>query len=353
MKHAIFRALRMSICSFRCDYCYLLQRESSFAGKQIQWKHSPEEMIRQAFSKERLGGLCYSNLWADGKTLLVKDIITYVTALLSEGHFVEIVTNMTVIPILDKMLSSLDEDARSRLSFKCSFYYLQLKEKGWLEAFARNVSKAWGAGCSATVEIVGADSYLPYIDEIKQFSMKHFGVLPHVTIARDDRDQHKCLTSLPLSEYLRIWGSFDSPFFEFKQSVFGKKRKESCYAGTCSMHVDMAAGVAQQCYVCSSRQNIYENIDAPIQWNPICVCRDTYCYNGHVFLTIGFAPDLETPCYGSDMRNRKNANTGKNWYNDRALSFFDSKSPEPNERLSRVAERKLLFKAKHARLFPG
>ena len=42
MKKAIYLALHMSICNFRCDYCYLSQRETKFDGRQIDWKITPD-----------------------------------------------------------------------------------------------------------------------------------------------------------------------------------------------------------------------------------------------------------------------------------------------------------------------
>lgn len=339
----------MSACNFRCDYCYLSQRKSCFEGKQITWNYSPE-YIRRAFSKKRLGGICYFNLCADGETLLVKDFPLYVKAILAEGHFVEIITNASLSFKLKELLSVLNEDELSRTSFKCSLHYLELKKRNLLETFAKNVNCIWDAGASATVEIVGSDIYLPYIDEIKKYSIKNFGALPHATIARNDADARKLLTNMTDDEYYDVWGSFDSPFFDFKKTIFGIKRKEFCYAGMWSLYVDLNTGESTQCYISNFTQNIYKNIDRPIKWRPICECNDYHCYNGHSFLCIGLIPALDAPCYGTVMRNRLNINTNKNWYTNRALSFFDSKLSESNQEISMFSKYcfKILNKTKKA-----
>ena len=89
-----------------------------------------------------------------------------------------------------------------RLEFKCSFHYLELKKKGWLERFAENVQKIWDAGASANIELAPSDELIPYIDEVKEFSMKHFGALPHLTILRDDRTSKiDYLTKMTEEEY--------------------------------------------------------------------------------------------------------------------------------------------------------
>ena len=175
----------MSICNFRCHYCYLAQRETCYQGVQPEMKYTPEQ-VRAAFSRKRLGGSCFMNFCAEGETLLTKDIDAYVKALVDEGHYAEIVTNMTVTNVIERILN-WDKALLRRIEFKCSFHYLELKRKGLLETFAANVKKVWAAGASANVEITPSDELIPYIDEVKAFSLAHFGALPHLTIARDDR----------------------------------------------------------------------------------------------------------------------------------------------------------------------
>lgn len=114
----------MSICNFRCHYCYLAQRPIHYQGIQPEMKYTPEQMAR-ALSVERLGGVCFGNFCADGETLLTKDIDLYVKEFVKQGHYAEIVTNLTVSNVLEKILS-WDKELLKHVEFKCSFHYLEL-----------------------------------------------------------------------------------------------------------------------------------------------------------------------------------------------------------------------------------
>ena len=91
---------------------------------------------------------------------------------------------------------------------------------------------AWEAGASITVEITPSDELEPYIDEVKEFSIKHFGALPHITIGRNElKPGYVRLTKHTEEEYNKIWGQFDSELFRFKTHIWEKKIKDFCYAG--------------------------------------------------------------------------------------------------------------------------
>lgn len=217
IKKLILFRIPMSICNFRCHYCYLAQRDEHYQGIQPEMKFTPEQ-VRKAMSKERLGGPAYMNFCADGETLLVTNLDQYVKELVEEGHYAEIVSNMTINPMLDKILA-WDRALLSHIEFKCSFHYLELKKKNLLNRFAENVNRAWEAGASVNIEVTPSDELIPYIDELKSFSMEHFGALPHLTIARDDRTAGiDYLTNLSIEEYDKVWSQFDSGFWKFKRA---------------------------------------------------------------------------------------------------------------------------------------
>lgn len=73
MKKVILFGIPLSVCNLRCHYCYLSQRPSSYEGVIPQMKYSPEQ-IAYAMRKERLGGISYFNLCADGETLLLPEL---------------------------------------------------------------------------------------------------------------------------------------------------------------------------------------------------------------------------------------------------------------------------------------
>ncbi len=333
-------AIPMTICNLKCRYCYLSKRDNLCVGNQIKYDFSPEEFAK-AVSQERLGGVAYANFCADGETLLAKDIDKYIYAYLNQGHYAEIVTNMTVTKILDRILE-WDDETLSRVTFKCSFHYLQLKERGLLDTFAQNVNKVWQRGCSANIEITPDDELIPYIEEVKTFSMQHFGALPHLTIARDDKNGRDYLTSLSIEDYDKIWSQFDSSFWYFKKTIFNVKRNEYCYAGKWSLYVNLATGDAKQCYCATnSIQNIVKDVDKPIKFVAIGSCNDFHCYNGHALLTLGLIPGFTHIGYG-DIRDRVRAD-GTHWIQERMRNFLNSKLEETNA-LSMEKEKKKDYK---------
>lgn len=330
VKKIILFSIPLSICNFRCHYCYLAQRPVHYQGIQPEMKYSPEEIAR-AFSKERVGGAAFMNFCANGETLLLTDLDKYVKALVEQGHYAEIVTNCTVTPMLDKILS-FPPELLERITFKCSFHYQELKKKNLLDRFADNIKKIWAAGASANIEITPSDELIPLIDEVKEFSMKHFGALPHLTIARNDRtDGIEYLTKLSDKEYEKVWSQFGSTFWEFKRSIFGKKQTGYCYAGAWGYYVDLSTGVAQQCYCGIKIGDVVAHPEKPLPFKPIGHCRIAHCYNGHALMTLGYIPNYDTK-YG-DIRDREKTD-GSHWLQPGLKQFFNTQLIESNEELT-------------------
>ncbi|MBQ7197739.1 MAG: hypothetical protein IJS29_00595 [Selenomonadaceae bacterium] len=323
----------MSICNFRCNYCYLAQRPESYQGVQPEMKYSPEQ-VAKALSKKRLGGPAYINVCADGETLLTRDIEIYMRRLAEEGHYIEFVTNCTITPVLQKFLA-WDKELLAHLEFKCSFHYLELKKRNMLELFARNVNSIWAAGASANVEITPSDELIPYIDEVKEFSLKNFGALPHITIARDDRTKGiEILSKLPKDEYYKIWGQFDSQMFDYKKKIFGKRQEEFCYAGIWSANINLCTGMARPCYCGRSLGDVFANPESDFPTFPVGKCSIAHCYNGHSFLTFGNIP-YSTKITFADIRNRVRAD-GREWLNAKLKRFFSTQLYQSNDELSDV-----------------
>ena len=274
--------------------------------------------------------MCFFNFCADGETLLTNRIDEYIYEIVKQGHYIEIVTNMTIAPMIKKILA-WDSELLERVEFKCSFHYLELKQKGLLETFAANINAAWKAGASASIEITPSDELIPYIDEVQAFSLKNFGALPQLTIARNDATKGiEYLTALLPEEYGKVWSVFDSPFFDFKRSIFKVKRHEYCYSGMYSIFVNLANGETKQCYISDYRQNIFKNLEKPIQFIPIGRCREPHCYNGHALLTFGNIPHkFMNLKYGDDIRDRIK-NDGSHWLQPKLLAFFNSRLDETN-----------------------
>lgn len=331
IKRLILLAVPMSICNFRCSYCYLTHREEYYQNKQIEYRYSPAH-VAKALSKERLGGVSLFNFCAEGETLLAREIDLYVKAILQEGHYVEFVTNLSVTRVLDKMLS-WDKELLSRLEFKCSFHYLELKKKGFLNRFADNVKKIWASGASANIELTPSDDLIPYLEEVMSFSIANFGALPQLTIARnDDTESIDYLTELSGTEYNRIWSSFDSSFWSFKKTIFREKRTEFCYAGDWSIYLNLDTGDARQCYCSRFSQNVFDDLSVPIKFKAVGKCALPHCYNGHALLSLGCIPGFTDIRYG-DIRTRFRSD-GSEWLQPELKTFFNSQLVESNEEYS-------------------
>lgn len=328
IKKIILFSIPMSICNFRCSYCYLAQRDEHYQGIQPQMKYSPEQ-IERALTIERVGGVAYTNFCADGETLLLKNIDEYVKAVVKNGHYAEVVTNMTITPVLEKFLS-WDKELLKHVEFKCSFHYLELKKKNLLNVFAQNIQNVWKAGASANIEITPSDDLIPYIEEVKEYSMKNFGAFPHLSIARNDKTRKiEYLTNLSMEEYDKIWGQFDSEFWKFKKTIFGVRQNQFCYAGDWLLCVNLSTGIANQCYFGKQLGDIFADPNSPLPHQAIGSCQIAHCYNGHMLLTLGAIPGFTDVGYG-DIRDRQRIDD-ETWLQPELKAFFNSKLEESNE----------------------
>jgi organic radical activating enzyme len=331
LKRFIDCYIETETCNLRCHYCYITQKRR-FNNKLVKFKHTPQE-IRKALSKERLGGTCLFNLCAGGETLLVAEILDVVMELLAEGHYVMIVTNGVLTKRFEEFVK-FDPSLLKKLFFKFSFHYLELLRLGKIEAFFQNVNKMKEVGASFTVEITPSDELIPYIQDVKDICMEKLGALCHVTIARDDRTKGiDILSEHSFDEYMKIWGGFESELFDFKTTIFYKKRKEFCYAGDWSLYLNLNTGKLTQCYGRREIDNIYRNIDEPLKIQAVGHnCNLPHCYNGHAFLTLGTIPELETPSY-ANVRDRVNT-SGEHWLQPAMRNIMNQKLKDNNQTYS-------------------
>lgn len=306
-------------CNLRCSYCYLRCYKAKPVGLDCV-KYSPAQ-FRRALSRKRLGGVCLFNFTANGETLLYPQMIEYVRELLEEGHYVEVVTNATIESAFAS-LASFPKELLSHLMMKCSFHYQQLRERGLLDLFFKNVRMIRDAGASFTVELMPHDEILPFRDEIRNLMIKEVGAPCHLTVGRDAAvSTLPILTHMPIDEYRKAWSLFDSKLFEYKLSVFGRKQTGFCYAGEWMGVVNLATGVMSQCYCGIKSFNIFSSLDKPLPFTAIgAMCREPHCYNAHAWLTFGCIPDSPAPYY-DEMRNRV-CEDGSEWLKPQVKSFF-------------------------------
>ena len=149
---------------------------------------------------------CRKSDWAElaylmcgcGETLLPPYIIELLKELLEEGHYIWVNKRFEEI-------SKFPKNLFYRLAFKFSFHYLELKRLNKLEDYVKNIKLMQDSGASFSVEITPHDELIEYIDEIKEFSLKNFGALPHITVARNENtEDREILTKLSKEEYGKV-----------------------------------------------------------------------------------------------------------------------------------------------------
>lgn len=328
----------VSACNFKCTYCYIGQLKYS-TNKVDEFVLSPDEIAKK-MSVKRMGGICYFNLCGNGETMLHPQLVSLVNALIKEGHYVDIITNGTVSKRFDELLSVLTETQQQHLFIKFSFHWDELKRTKQMDSFLSNVDKIKKSNVSYTIEITPHDELIPQIKEIKEFSFKHFGALPHITVTRNEATEEiELLSALDRVKYRDIWSQFDSALFDFKFRIFNQKRKEFCHAGDWSIELDLSSGVYKQCYKGAVLGNIREN--KPMHFLACGKCPMPHCFNGHAFLAYGNIPELETPTYCAE-RNRLTT-SNEYWLKEECQLFFKTKVYNNNPELNESQKKRAIF----------
>ena len=328
IKRLINVVIPITVCNFKCHYCYLAQTNSF--DKNIPKLQYDMLTIKNALSKERLGGPCMMNLCAVGETLLAPYLLDLTNAMLDNGHYVTIVTNGSLTNKI-KEYCKLDEDKKKRLFFKFSYQFLELKRLNLLDTFFENVKMVRDSGISYTVELTANDKSIPYIDEITQKCIDNCGAIPHIIESRDNNNNFKKLTKLSNKEHMENWNKFDTDLIKFQDSIWGEHRNEFCYAGDWISTLYLESGNFAPCFAGGPIiQNIFEDINEVIHFCSIGnKCPWEHCYAGYVLLTLGVIPNFEAPTY-AQLRNRKTVD-GKDWLQPEMKRFMESRFNESNK----------------------
>lgn len=321
----------ITACNLKCSYCYVIQRNNR-KNKFADMKYTPEE-IGRALNKKRLGGTCYFSICGAGETTLQKDLENIVYVLLKEGHYVNITTNGTVTKRIHDIIDK-NKKYTKQLNFSFSYHYIELKNKNLLDTFFKNINYVKQNGCSFVLQLNLCDEYIPYLEEIKNSSLKNVGALPQIAATRkEDGDQLRkteLLTELSNQEYRKIGDTFKSPLFEFTMENFNVKRKEFCYAGDWAGILDLSTGRLRRCYCSFVFQDIFKNPNEKIRFLAIGnKCGSSFCMNSSHFMSLGVIPEIETPTY-AELRNRKEAN----WYSKEMEEFLSGKLKDNNKKYS-------------------
>lgn len=324
-------------CNLRCKYCYITQ-ERKFLSALPSFQYSART-IGKSLTKKRMGGVCHFNLCGGGETLLPPEMKDIIYEMLAQGHYLAVVTNGTVTKRFEE-ICRFPKEYLERLLFKFSFHYLELKRLNMIDKFFENVQMVKDSGCSFSVELTPNDEYIEYIDDIKKICIERIGAPCHVTVARKETDPDlPILTDLNRNDYINTWEQFDSNLFKFKMKTFNVKRKEFCYGGEWTAHLNLGTGIMKQCYCGSIIQNIFKDTNKVINWEAIGNnCAEPHCHNAHVWLTLGAIPELETPTYAS-MRNRVEID-GTEWLNPRMKAFLGQKLQNNNIEYTEIQKKK-------------
>ena len=310
-------------CNMSCSYCYLGRTENKI--QKIPFSISE---IKAAFSKKRLGGICFINICSDGETLLHPMMVDIIRTFLEEGHYVMLVTNGTVTKTIKELLR-LDDEYQSRIFFKMSFHYEELCKMNMLDLFFENVNILTQSPCSLTVEYVTEDETLDNIEEFKEICMKGMGALPQINIPRDERKKNMGVYSkYSWENYIKkvASGNIQSSLFDYRVQHFGIKYKGFCHFGDRYLWVNMKTGYSHQCYRTPPLQNFMGDINKSVRWMPVGNnCLEAHCYVCYTFFPLGC---VDTPEYGKyrptfyEIRNRKD-DKGRDWVKPTFRKVFE------------------------------
>jgi len=319
-------------CNMRCSYCYLGKHKSSL--KEIPFSL---DQIARAYSRKRLGGICFINICGDGEPLLHPMIPEIIRVHLEEGHYVMVVTNATLRKPLEKILN-MKEEFLARLFFKVSFHYEELVKMNFLEREFENIQMIKDSPCSLSVEYITCDDTLnsAEMDKLKQECMGKMGALPHLNMPRDERRRNLGLLSrYSWSNYIAECENkqFDSEFFEFRKQVFGRRYKDYCYSGVRHLWIDMSTGFSYQCYSLPKLQDFMGETDKPVRYLAVGHnCIQAHCYVAYTFMTLGIAPPPEKIAYRptyDEIRNRI-CSDGSEWIKPTMKEAFQMGVEEVN-----------------------
>lgn len=312
IKHYISIHVPYKSCNLQCTYCYVRQVRDFY---EEQADLPSPEFIRAAFSPQRWGGISFINFCAEGETLLMGELLPIIKGLIEDGHYIHIVTNGTITKAFEEFINQKID--LTHVLFKFSYHYLELKRKNLLNIFANNVRKMKDHGASISLELVASDELVPYIDEVKEETLRLFGALPQLTVPRNETDREwNILTKYSEEQYRNIWASFQSEMFTIKMDHMHVYRTENCMAGVYSVWLDLEKGDVYKCCKFGKLCNVYENISDEILFEAVGHnCELPFCYNEHIYFPLGIVEGINTVSY-YQIRDRECLD-GSHWITEK------------------------------------
>ncbi len=274
------------------------------------------------------------NISGSGETLLCPEIVEITEGLLRNGHYVALINNCTVTNRIQQ-LAAMPASYKERLFFKVSFHYRELRKRKMLMDFVINVNLLKTAGIAYSIEIVSNDCILDDLDELKEFSMRNFGALPHVLTGRDEYvagTYPRSKTKLTHDEYNAIWASFDSDLFAYQQRDYDIPHREFCYAGVYTGTLLLSTGDFTPCPGTRKVTNFFEDLESRIRFLPMGhSCPFPNCYCGFfLHVLAGVARDYDPGVYFRQFRDRL-CTDGSYWLTPSIREAFSHRCSEYHE----------------------
>lgn len=322
-------------CNLRCEYCYIRQHGDEDMLKIDRQKKLfayPTDYMLRALRKERMGGVCMFNISGTGETLLNSEIFRITYGLLEEGHYVALISNCTITKVIEQF-GDMPLEYRHRLFFKASFHYRELKKRGLLQTYVRNIHFMKKREIAFSIEIVSNDYVLDELDELKEFCLQNFGALPHILAGRDESVRGtypKYETKLPEWKFRETWASFDSELFRYQDTDYVlPHNNEFCYAGVYTGCLNLESGTFAPCPGGKVITNFFENIEQPVQFAPVGACPFPYCFCGFfLHVLAGVAREKYEPNVKFFQFRDRQCEDGSTWLTPSIREVFSHRCAE-------------------------
>ena len=86
--------------------------------------------------------------------MLPKEVVPFIKGLLSYGHWVEVVTNLTLTDRINELLDVKDKSILKHLLVKGSLHWKELKNKNLVDVYFENMCKVIASGASSSPFLV-------------------------------------------------------------------------------------------------------------------------------------------------------------------------------------------------------
>jgi hypothetical protein len=282
------------------------------------------EQIGKAIHKERLGGTSCFFIVVDGEPFCHDEIIDIMYKILEAGHYVYIATNGTLTKQFQKF-AQFPKEYLKRILFRFSLHYIELVRTNNLDIFFNNIRFIKALGSSYYMHLVFDDSYIPYLDEMKNICLKELNVLPVSAYSRVyiNEDKYELSTKLPIEQHRKLGRFFGSELLDYELKYFMVKQKGFCYAGDWANTLNLATGIMEPCWRQNKTYNLFANPEEPVPFEAIGKnCALPYCM-ASCYYSFGVIPSAKIPTF-TELRDQGG-------FTEEMRYFFGSKLAKTNK----------------------